>query len=215
MIQEIQIDSELADEVSRELHSVRVRWEYLGMTTKFFDGSNEEQKKEIAEIRKNYPVIDSQKFSENIYNEKTHRNPFISIRRDPKSRYNTVFPFTAKLIDAIQQKHIPSTYKVARIITNMQTIRPAWTINAIHPDMTHKDFISVLYYANDSDGDTFFFEGSECVYRKSPVKGTAVIYPSSMLHAGSTPTKTETRVVINMVFAPKNITLAPVEPILN
>ena len=181
------------------------------MTTKFFDGSNEEQKKIIAEIRKNYPVNDTQKFSENIYNETTHPKPFIQIRQDPESRYNKVFPSTAKLIDTIQQKHIPSNYKVVRIITNMQTIRPSWSINAIHPDMKHKDFISVLYYANDSDGDTLFYEGPECVYRKSPVKGTAVIYPSSMLHAGSTPTKTETRVVINMVFAPKNITIRPAD----
>ena len=86
----------------------------------------------------------------------------------------------------------------------MQTIRPEFSINEVHPDFHNEDYITILYYVNDSDGDTYFFENDECIYRVPPVKGTAVMYPSTTLHAGSTPTKSNTRVVINLCFGPKH-----------
>jgi hypothetical protein len=111
----------------------------------------------------------------------------------------------AKLVDYLQFTYIPKGYIVHRLMANMQTIRPQWSMNAPHPDFHNKDYLTILYYVNNSDGDTYFFEGPECVNRVSPVKGTAALYASCMFHAGSTPVKTETRVVINMCFGPKNL----------
>jgi len=206
MFEIITIDPQLADLVEKELHSIRMVWEYAPLTTNYYnlDKTTSEERERIDTLTSKYgPVVDTQKFSETIYNDAFHRMPFIAMRQNPNSRYNKVFINTSKLINNIQEKHIPPTHKVSRIICNMQTIRPSWTMNAIHPDSRNKDNITVLYYVNTSDGDTFFFEGTECARRLSPVKGTAAIYPSITFHAGSTPTKTETRVVINMVFTPK------------
>lgn len=74
-----------------------------------------------------------------------------------------------------------------------------------HYNLTHVDspdgFVSVLYYVNDSDGDTFFFDDTmNIIKRVTPKAGAVVIFDSNILHASSPPRKTETRVVINFVL---------------
>ena len=209
MFQFVNVDPKLADGVEKELFSIKASWQYSPRTTLFYElNANEDEKKIIDEIRQKYPMIDTQKFSDTFFyqNENVHpdkKPKFIETRLNKKSRYNVDFPNLAKLLDHLQSNYIPKEYCVKRFFANMQTIRPTWTLNQVHPDFRHSSFITILYYVNDSDGDTLFFEGSECINRTTPVKGTAVVYPSKTLHAGSTPTKHDTRVVINMVFGPK------------
>ena len=79
----------------------------------------------------------------------------------------------------------------------------------------HRDFNekteSLLYYVNDSDGDTFIFnERMKDVSlsdtkltinkRVSPKQGRAVLFDGSMLHAGSPPRIHDTRIIISAVF---------------
>jgi hypothetical protein len=76
--------------------------------------------------------------------------------------------------------------------------------NTPHTDIdsvANKDdiFWSCVYYINDSDGDTCLFYENE-VIRVSPKKGRAVLFPSSLLHAGSNPTVSQQRVVFNIVW---------------
>jgi len=76
--------------------------------------------------------------------------------------------------------------------------------NIPHTDIdsvANKDdiFWSCVYYVNDSDGDTCLFYENEVV-RVSPKKGRAVLFPSSLLHAGSNPTVSQQRVVFNIVW---------------
>ena len=68
--------------------------------------------------------------------------------------------------------------------------------------------ISMVYYANDSDGDTIFFEESSKEFngtlterqRVSPKKGTAVLFDSSIIHAGQVPKNSKNRLVVNSIF---------------
>lgn len=59
----------------------------------------------------------------------------------------------------------------------------------------------VLYYLDDTDGDTFFFDQDmNIVDRVSPKKGRAVIFNGLTYHSSSIPTN-GTRVTINLNYA--------------
>tara|TARA_Y100000004_G_C8766959_1_gene349052 strand:+ start:59 stop:667 length:609 start_codon:yes stop_codon:yes gene_type:complete len=102
-------------------------------------------------------------------------------------------------------KYIP--YNVLKI----DTIRHNLTFNhrgtgspnyqTIHKDHDDENMYSLLYYVNDSDGDTLFFEenGKE-KNRVSPKRNRATLYKSSEFHAASNPVEHTTRIVINFKF---------------
>lgn len=76
----------------------------------------------------------------------------------------------------------------------------------------HSDYTdaseSVIYYVNDSDGDTFIFNEKPNIdlreisikTRVSPIKGRLILFNSSYLHASSSPIINRERIVINLVF---------------
>jgi hypothetical protein len=97
--------------------------------------------------------------------------------------------------------------------------------NNVHVD-TDKKCYTLLYYVNDSDGDTLFFDKTtkdypyseyntsrflpdwserqkeiftEIVYSKTPKKGTAVAFDGSIYHASSSPTLGR-RCIINFCY---------------
>jgi hypothetical protein len=81
--------------------------------------------------------------------------------------------------------------------------------NAPHIDLTENgNFWSLVYFVNDSDGDTFLFDKSypapyddlSVVERISPKAGNAVLLPSNLYHASSNPIKSQRRIVINHIF---------------
>ena len=84
--------------------------------------------------------------------------------------------------------------------------------NTAHVDNSFVDgnTHSAIYYANDSDGDTFFFnefcEKDKLVEkltikdRVTPEMGKMVIFPARQFHASSNPVNTISRFVINFMF---------------
>lgn len=101
---------------------------------------------------------------------------------------------------------------------NMLLKDDRYPLNHYHPphaDVNKDDkFLSLLYYINNSDGDTFFFNKTydtmpdfksrvdelEIVNRVTPKANMAVLFDSSVLHASSSPIKTERRLVVNAIF---------------
>ncbi len=66
-----------------------------------------------------------------------------------------------------------------------------------------------VYYVNDSDGDTVFFEEPDknittgefkVIKRATPKKGRFVLFPATLLHAGRPPIRFTTRYLINFIF---------------
>jgi len=69
--------------------------------------------------------------------------------------------------------------------------------NTPHTDCK-KSHLVLLYYVNDSDGDTFLFENNKVFKRISPKKNRLLIFDGATLHAGSHPNKSKFRIVINI-----------------
>jgi len=82
--------------------------------------------------------------------------------------------------------------------------------NTPHVDDHSSNMRTLLYYVNDSDGDTIIFneryqEGVHIndltvKYKCTPKKGTALLFDSNLFHCGSPPRETERRSVINFIF---------------
>lgn len=75
-----------------------------------------------------------------------------------------------------------------------------------HVDDVAENMISAVYYINDSDGPTYFYDNSyRCVDKIFPKKNRCVIFPSNHLHASSSPILHDRRLVINIVAASSEI----------
>jgi 2OG-Fe(II) oxygenase superfamily len=82
--------------------------------------------------------------------------------------------------------------------------------NIAHSDNGNEGSWSVIFYLNDSDGDTFFFEETyhptdliktlTLQQRVSPKAGRAVLFPSVQMHASANPINTPNRFVLNLAF---------------
>ena len=64
-----------------------------------------------------------------------------------------------------------------------------------HTDLAD-EHLALIYYVNDSDGDTVFFENDKIVKRVSPKKGRVIVFDGSHLHAGGYPTNVP-RCIVN------------------
>ena len=69
-----------------------------------------------------------------------------------------------------------------------------------HVDTVHPHFV-LLYYINDSEGDTILFEEDEktIIKKITPKKGRLIFFDGHIFHCGSTP-GTSTRAIINYNF---------------
>jgi len=194
------LPEQLASAIEKKLLGAQCNWQYAPSTTSY-----------VHEPTHNNPTIkDTQKFTDDfyIYDQDYKRlGPYREAIKNPQHRIPKFFNEINELVTLVKKRYLEEEhgeFDVFRLMANMQTIRPQWSINAPHPDHKNKDFWTLLYYVNNSDGDTFFFRGSEVILQTKPIKGTAVLYHSTTIHAGSTPIHHQTRVVINCVMMPVN-----------
>ena len=68
-----------------------------------------------------------------------------------------------------------------------------------HVDRTHNHLVA-LYYMNDSDGDTFFFDGEEVIHREPVERGKLIVFNGhNKFHASSSPSK-KIRLTLNVNY---------------
>jgi len=73
-----------------------------------------------------------------------------------------------------------------------------------HRDSSDPTMITGIYYLNDTDGDTIFFDDNKNIIKRvSPKKGSLVHFKSNIFHAGQSPIKNNIRAVINFMLVPR------------
>lgn len=124
-----------------------------------------------------------------------------------------MFPYLRPLIFMLENRINKKITRIHRIKINHQSPQPGFTsnnYNIIHSDDGRADLVSMVYYVNDSDGDTFVFNEHHSpnhsvdqvtlLERVTPTMGTAIVFPSTQFHASSNPINTPSRYVINATF---------------
>jgi len=108
----------------------------------------------------------------------------------------------------------PYDSSLARLKINLQTKAYGDAENrhnTPHVDVVDSNYIAMIYYVNDSDGDTFLFNEPNKTdvndltlkARISPKKGRIIVMDNDILHTGCHPTKNMYRAVINYGYKPK------------
>ena len=106
---------------------------------------------------------------------------------------------TKELLRSVQQSKRIVIEEVSNCRLNLQLQNGRKGFHTgIHIDGWTSMNITALYYVNDSDGDTFFFDNNTKIISKvSPKKGRWVFFNNKQLHAGSCPVHNKQRVVVN------------------
>lgn len=78
-----------------------------------------------------------------------------------------------------------------------------------HTDVLKSNCITAIYYVNDADGDTLFFDKQEKMQtsrdftiskRITPKKGSLIYFPANLVHSSEYPISSHMRCVINFNF---------------
>ena len=102
--------------------------------------------------------------------------------------------------------HISETnaFDLVRIKGGLLLPKPSYNMgshNMPHIDFDEDGITTALYYVNDSDGDTVFFDDTyNIVKRIKPEKGTVIIFDNRTLHASTNPSISPKRMVINFNY---------------
>ena len=120
--------------------------------------------------------------------------------------YDMTYSMSLILKDLFELK----TYKVFRLRWGMTT-----TMNKIHRHTPHTDvqlhsgddpipYKVILFYLNDSDGDTYFYDKEHKIIDSvTPKVNRAVLFDGSILHSSSKPIEFARRIVLNINLVDK------------
>jgi len=171
---------------------------------------------EIAEANKIHETITSNDFPWFISKEekvsglnKFYTKPCFSHHQFTHVLYNEdgirsdYFPMFEKYIKFICEKYnISGTLYRSKLNCQYQDGRSLHNYNPVHIDCD-EPHTSILYYINESDGDTIYFKGEKEIQRVRPQKNCMVIVDGPQDHCSSNPITTELRYVFNTVILNK------------
>jgi hypothetical protein len=134
---------------------------------------------------------------------------YVHIASFNENKISDIHDFGVDILNTFAKKHGIQINKVLRIKANI--LNKTDKQNHIHPP--HVDFpnphMVLLYYVNDSDGDTVIFdqkyddgEVSMLTVNRTvkPRAGSAIIFDGLTYHSSSSPNHAEKRIVLNINF---------------
>jgi ectoine hydroxylase-related dioxygenase (phytanoyl-CoA dioxygenase family) len=130
------------------------------------------------------------------------------IYHDDPHHVNQSFPLFVPVLSAIPVE-IEQLLMIKASMTVSDPNRPVNSYGKAHIDFTDPpdNLITCVYYTGDSDGDTVMFSKVDGVYTETqripPKRGRMIIFDGKTYHAGSCPTSSEPRIVVNFNFIPR------------
>jgi len=109
-------------------------------------------------------------------------------------------PFFNEVYNILQifSKKTNTIFDILRCKANMQLKKNNKKHNIPHKDMFESHLV-LIYYVNDSDGDTILFDKNYKIVKKiKPEKGKFLLFDGDILHASSPPVKSKKRMIINL-----------------
>ena len=119
--------------------------------------------------------------------------------------YSNWFTTIQPLIDEFQKQTTYQLKNIDRIKSNLLFNRPISVEQKqkiIHQDSEDPNYVTLLYYLQDSDGDTIMYQEDKKteIIRVEPKANRAVIFDSRTWHTADLPANHQTRQVVNFVF---------------
>lgn len=192
MIEIFTLPEFLADHIERVCFSNRISWELKKQTIsdeekKFFQ---EEYKFSPSQI-KEFKIEDRYNFSSIVY-----------IKHPQGAQKSETYSPLASLQSFVENNCAKQPLELLRMHVALLSNSYEDIIAHPHKDSNRENFFSFLYYVNDSDGDTLFFDSDCNVMRRiSPKRGFGVFFNSNILHCAMYPkTNILPRVIVNMMF---------------
>jgi len=185
------ISKSLADEIEKKLISREFPYYYYSQTTLFNQDIFEYQER----VDKN--TQDSPQFCHIAHREGEITSDF----------WPLISPILYQAINDFDLK-----LSIERCKVNLMLQDKSFETDGYNPPHfdTHKENYYVgIYFVNDSDGDTLFFETPnenfttgefKIIKRVSPKKGRFVFFKANTLHAGRPPIVSKNRCLINFIF---------------
>ena len=119
--------------------------------------------------------------------------------------FNLIQPIIENLAD-----NLKTDIEIIRVKFNflLQNVDSTYHYPHTDTDIIDSNIKTMIYYVNESDGDTYIFDKLSPLINNtvsiketvSPKKGSAIIFDASTLHSGSSPVHYPTRIVLNVVF---------------
>lgn len=112
---------------------------------------------------------------------------------------STHWELASKLLENVERTGKVKIKEIANVRLNLQFANGKEGYhNGMHTDGWSDMNITALYYVDDSDGDTHFFNTDGTLMQTvSPKKGRWVFFDNNQLHASSCPSVNKERVVVN------------------
>lgn len=137
-------------------------------------------------------------FTDNDKNQFSFSHNLIS--NNVRSQHSDIF--TPLILECISKCDLDlENYYIYRVRLGLIPKLPK---KVIHPKHTDFDVFPeadgnkvILYYVNDSDGDTYFYEGDNVITNKYK-KNSLVLFDGTILHSSSSPVNHNIRVAMNI-----------------
>jgi len=214
MIKKIKVDKEYSD-ILKELllHDSYFPW-YYNQTTVLNPNSTDDADYGVL-YDTGYGIL----LDKNVKETSQFTHTFLNKNGEKSDNFN----YLIELLDIIQENFGPIK-NILRIKSNLLLKNESYSKNSYHPPHVdwqddsndYKKIISALYYVNDSDGDTIFFneyftskfdfKHTKLTIQKetTPESGSLLVFKSNQFHTSKPPILTERRVVINFILEMEN-----------